>query len=527
MGVLDEIQCWDKLEAANFPVKIGATYRWGKSPELWDFDFLAGAVYNDEPRPGKFLGQRKRTTWQVDRAKYDQILLDHARELGCDVSQNTRVVKVKRTGDKVDSIELAEGSSVTAKYYVDASGHSGILRRSMGIATESPTTLQNIAIWDYYQNADWAVRVGAGGTRVYVMSLQYGWIWFIPISPTRTSIGLVIPASYYKQSGMKPDALYQKALGEDPLIVSLMKNAKSEGLLQTTKDWSFMAERVVGENWFLVGECAGFADPILSAGLTMTHLGAREAAYTILDLLQQCNDPEWLRSQFEKRQRDRLLTHIRFADYWYTANAQFEDLKEFSSQLAQDVGLELSPEKAWAWLAQGGFISDELLVGIGGYSLDFLRQSNEYIGNLAAESPLEKYNVFRPNFMGAEVKEFAFYKDGKVVRSRGFQRNGRTLPTAGPVALILHALESGPSLAGILSSLKQLAEENGDKPGFMMKMSFVPEMLEAMVLDGWIDGAYDPNRPLAPVRRQSSLLRWNSDSGFQNSEGSDPSSNGF
>src|ERR1043165_8999520 len=38
--VLNEMGCWDKVEAANFPIKVGATFRWGKTPELWDFEFL-------------------------------------------------------------------------------------------------------------------------------------------------------------------------------------------------------------------------------------------------------------------------------------------------------------------------------------------------------------------------------------------------------------------------------------------------------------------------------------------------------
>ena len=30
------------------------------------------------------------------------------------------------------------------------------------------------------------------------MSVGYGWIWFIPISETRVSVGLVTHAEYYK-----------------------------------------------------------------------------------------------------------------------------------------------------------------------------------------------------------------------------------------------------------------------------------------------------------------------------------------
>jgi 2-polyprenyl-6-methoxyphenol hydroxylase-like FAD-dependent oxidoreductase len=37
--VLEEMGCWDQVEAANFPIKLGATFRWGKSPEPWNIYF--------------------------------------------------------------------------------------------------------------------------------------------------------------------------------------------------------------------------------------------------------------------------------------------------------------------------------------------------------------------------------------------------------------------------------------------------------------------------------------------------------
>src|SRR5271168_175695 len=55
--ILEEMGCWDKIEAADFPIKIGATYRWGRRPELWDFEFLPGDQFLEQPRPAKFEGQ--------------------------------------------------------------------------------------------------------------------------------------------------------------------------------------------------------------------------------------------------------------------------------------------------------------------------------------------------------------------------------------------------------------------------------------------------------------------------------------
>ncbi len=342
-AILFEMGCWDKIDGAGFPIKIGATYRWGKSPELWDFEFFPAGEYRDEPRPAPFQGQRRLTALQVDRSIYDKILLDRAAELGCEVQQDTKVARVLTSGDRVEGLELASKENIEANYYVDASGNSGILRRALDIPCEYPTTLQNIAFYDYWQNAEWAVHIGIGATRIHVYSLGYGWIWFIPLSPPRTSIGLVVPSEFYKQCGLSPADLYRRAVADEPRIAELTKNATCEEALQTTRDWSFLAERHAGENWFLVGEAAGFADPILSAGVTMSHLGAKQLAYTILDLAKGQHDAGWLKEQFSLRQAQRIRTHIRFADYWYTANAQFTDLKGFTAKLAQDVGLDLSP----------------------------------------------------------------------------------------------------------------------------------------------------------------------------------------
>jgi flavin-dependent dehydrogenase len=116
---------WDKVEAANFPVKIGATYRWGQTNDLWDFEFLNNGVFKDEPRPGKYVGQRTQTAFQVDRAIYDKILLDHAQELGCEVFEEAWVKQVHKEGDTVTSLTVQHDGvehEVKAKYYIDCSG---------------------------------------------------------------------------------------------------------------------------------------------------------------------------------------------------------------------------------------------------------------------------------------------------------------------------------------------------------------------------------------------------------------------
>ncbi|AIE87560.1 NAD(P)/FAD-dependent oxidoreductase [Fimbriimonas ginsengisoli] len=509
--ILIEMGCWDKVEAANFPIKIGATLRWGKTPELWNFEFFPADEFKDEPRPAKFEGQRRLTAFQVDRAIYDEILLNHCAELGCDVRQGTKVAKVNREGDRVTGLELEDGEVVTARHYVDASGNSGILRRAMNVACDYPSTLRNIAIWDYWQNADWAVRIGVGATRIQVRSLGYGWLWFIPLGPTRTSIGLVIPAEYFKSLGKKPQEVYRQALQEEEALSALLANATSEDRLETTRDWSFLAERQSGENWFLVGESGGFADPILSAGVTMAQIGAQQCAYTILEIDRGELKREWLCEQFDRRQIRRIKTHIRFGDYWYTANSQFSDLKDFTAELARANGLELSPDKAWQWLAQGGFIDEDLTVGAGGFNLLSIRSSTEFLTELDAGSPLEENNILRLDLQGATWQDGAVYHEGRVIKAGSYTRDGKVLPLWGHFDVLVKLLQRESRLPSIVQMMQLMAQQRAHDPVAMTFLGMLPEAMEGMVRDGWIRASYDPKLPRATLVQHGTGFHRNRD----------------
>lgn len=505
--ILHEMGAWDKVEAAGFPIKIGATYKWGKTTDLWEFEFLPIADFiEDQPRPGKYEGFRKNTAFQVDRAIYDKILLDHAGELGCEIREEAKVQEILKSGDKVTGLKMADGSVVEAKYYVDASGHSGILRRAMGVESQEPASLRNIAIWDYWKNADWALRVGVGGTKVQVMSLGYGWIWFIPLGPDRTSCGLVCPADYYKKSGKKPAELYAEALASEPRIAGLMKNAVSENLLTTTKDWSFVASRMSGDNWFLCGEASGFADPILAAGLSITHVAAKELACTIIEMERGELGKKWLRDQYEQRNQRRIEQHIRFGNYWYTANAQFTDLKEFTREIASDAGLDLDADRAWQWLGTGGFIEEDIgQAGIGTYSLGAAKQISNLLDGKLVDWKINQYNVFRLNLERAKLEERAIYQRGRVTRHNCYVRNGKVLPVQGPFGMMIEILSTEEYLPGVMEQIHTRSEKiAGVDPAFARGVAL--QSLEALILDGWVDAKYYKKLPLLDMQTPDSTI---------------------
>ncbi|MGF1490558.1 MAG: NAD(P)/FAD-dependent oxidoreductase [Prochloraceae cyanobacterium] len=495
--ILEEMGCWDKVEAANFPIKVGATYRWGKDPQPWDFDFVPPEQFKDEARPAKYEGQRRQTAFQVDRAIYDQILLRHAEELGCEVREETPVIKVDlENNSKIKCLHLKNGQTITARYYIDASGHIGVLRRTLGIQTSCPTQLKNIAVWDYWTNAEWAEEIGVGGTRVQVRSLGHGWIWFIPLGPTRTSIGFICPAEHYKQTNKKPEELYREALEEEPFIKSLIANATSRGKIETTKDWSFLAEKTVGENWLLTGESAGFADPILAAGMTLTHVGAREAAYTILELDRGELDPNWLKSQYDQNQRRRVKQHIRFADFWYAANGQFTDLQEHSQKIARDAGLNLSPQEAFQWLSQGGFTNDILgQAVIAGFDLGSMKQVIQRFANEEIPWEVSGYNVFNLDLKDSTEESVAVYAKGKITQVKCFVKGERRLPITGLYGLLVNILSRSSEIEQIYRQLLTMLNSRFSSQHARVALHQALGCLEVMITEGWVKGSLNPQKP--------------------------------
>ena len=507
--ILDEMGVWDKVEAADFPIKIGGTYRWGRTDELWDFEFIPGQTFENKPRPEKFEGQRKQTAFQVDRSIYDTILLDHAESLGCTVLQEMKVRKVIVDGDRIQGLELVDGSGanrveegeiLTSKYYIDGSGESGLLRRALGVEITAPTALRNIAVWDYWQDAEWAVTIGNGGTRIQVLSLGWGWLWFIPITPTRTSIGLVMPAQYLKNSGHTAEQLYTKAIQTEPLVSQLVKSARREGDLQATKDWNFLSDRLVGENWFLAGDSCGFADPILSAGMTLAHTSGKKIAYTIAELERGEHSPVWLRKQYEDGHRAQIKHHMQFADYWYSANGRFTDLQEYCSEIAKSAGLELDAQAAFRWLATGGFATEApgfaraLSYRVGGIKFITKLFSGE-----GAEWVAARTNRFKLNLQGATEELYPLYKDGRIEPVQSFQRGDKTLPIVFVYWLIYNGLQRESDADTLMRMWMEVARGNRMFASAKEAYSAIIEGLEGMIAEGWIIADVNPGRPFLPI----------------------------
>lgn len=494
--ILNEMGCWDDVERAGFPIKIGATYTWGKTTTPWIFELVPEAMIPaDTGRPGRHEGWRKMAALQVDRAIYDDILLKHAARLGCEVRESTPVRAIRRTGDRVEALVLDGGETVTARYYVDASGNAAILRKAMGVVVDVPTALKNVAFWEYWEDPAFATLPDVDVCRIHIRSLPYGWIWHIRIGATRFSTGLVCPAEYYKSCGLKPEQIYHRALQEEPSIRDNLKTARCSGTVRATTDWSFVVDRTYGENWFLVGECAGFADPILSAGLTLTQAGARELAYSILELDRGEYPRDWLLTRFDELQIRRVRQHIRFADFWYSANGLFDAVRENCAAIAAEAGLKLTAAEAFRWLSFGGLADDVPgQAGIGGLDVAGVKQILARMTGTKATWAISDKNIFRLNLANAKETTVGVPLDGRIHRARCWVRGDRKLLEVGMQGILIQALERHSRLEDILAFLRQnlLARTPPEHRPHAEKTAW--QVLEIMATDHWVLCDHDKRR---------------------------------
>ena len=128
-------------------------------------------------------------TLHVDRAALDNRLFEHARDLGTSFVWE-RVSSIDSAGEQVKGFATASGGRVNARWYLDASGTARVFARAM----EIPATFYGrtkVCLWTYFDTPPLH-----DGTAFFVDNRNdyLSWVWDIPISPTQTSVGLVLPA---------------------------------------------------------------------------------------------------------------------------------------------------------------------------------------------------------------------------------------------------------------------------------------------------------------------------------------------
>ena len=365
--VLKELGVFEKIDAAGFPRKLGATYVWGKDRTPWENDFNDVNMTELIARYGG-IPEKIEYAWQVRRSEYDEILLKHAEEGGVEVVRGVQADGVVEEGGRLAGAtgRFDDGSRTRwrAEFTADCSGQAGFLSRFRPVRAYDPR-LKNVACYAYYRGAPWMFQYTGhpDKTKIFICSRPAGWFWYIPLDQGLVSVGFVTTVERLKAGGGDLRALFDRELAAcEELSPLLAKAERVKGVdgedrdFFTHSDWSYLPVKSSGPGWVACGDAAVFVDPILSSGVTLAHLSAHRAAYTILEHWRRGSDAErgLLWADYGAYCRDVAGQYLALALFWYGNDPNAEEWWIQARRLQQAVlPVDLADKGAFITVSAG------------------------------------------------------------------------------------------------------------------------------------------------------------------------------
>ncbi len=308
-----------KLEAEGFPVKQGINFGMFNAPPESDTVLLT-AEY-----PMFF---ERSYAFHVERARFDEIMLEHAREHGADTRQEWTVHEVLFEGDTAVGVLAGPNGQpphpVYARVVIDASGRDCMLARKLGWRNPDPE-LNKIAHFTHFHGGwrrdptsimKWE-DVAPNSTTTDIHAIQGGWIWFIPLRNDIVSVGAVLDARHAKSLGDTPQERFEKALASCVQVRDWVKGAEQTMEMHTIANISYLNDCFVGNGFVLVGDASMFIDPIFSAGVTIATRGGVYAADTILECFEENDFSAGRLKAYEQRIRLPMSRIFKMIYNWY------------------------------------------------------------------------------------------------------------------------------------------------------------------------------------------------------------------
>jgi len=266
---------------------------------------------------------RRDRAYQVTRSEFDKLLLDHSRENGADVREETDVKNITFENDRAKiNIETSNGarSTIEARYLLDCSGRQTMLGSFFNIK-KTYDHLQKFSVFAHYENVDRAE--GIDGTLIRMVRSLDRWFWMIPLTTTRMSIGVVMDTATFRAMKLSPETALEKSIDEQPMVLERMKRAERVSPVYSAGDYSYRNTKLFGDRWLLVGDAAGFIDPVFSSGVFLAIMSAEKAADTLDEVLRDESHKRRLFKRYARTVNYIMDIYLAFVNAWYRRGKEF------------------------------------------------------------------------------------------------------------------------------------------------------------------------------------------------------------
>ncbi len=271
--------------------RMGLLEKLKASPFVRKYSVQFANPAGKESRPFYFFEafhHESSVTWQVTRAQFDLLLLEHAAEQGADVYQETQIKRVLFDGDRAYGVEakMTDGSVQTfeAPVVVDATGQSAMLSNKFGWRVRDPK-LKKAVLYSYFKGAQREPDLNGGATLVLRTPLgSNGWFWYIPLENDITSVGVVADPEYLvKGRGQDLAKIFHEEIDKVESCRRRVAGAERVDKIYSILDYSYRSTHNAGNGFIIIGDAYGFLDPIYSSCVLLALKMAELAADRIHD----------------------------------------------------------------------------------------------------------------------------------------------------------------------------------------------------------------------------------------------------
>ena len=194
-------------------------------------------------------------------------------------------------------------------------------------------------------------RTDAGN--VFVVAVEDGWLWHIPLAGGLRSIGLVTdPERIRGMTRTERRAYWQRQVESCEEFEQLLEGGRWAGDFDIVTDWSFICRQFHGPGYLLVGDAACFVDPILASGIALALQGVLRATKAIRTSLEAPDlnglAMNWYQEGYLKQAND----FVDMANHWYHGQ-RLQESWYWTAHRLVDPSQNLSLRQAFVFISSG------------------------------------------------------------------------------------------------------------------------------------------------------------------------------
>jgi flavin-dependent dehydrogenase len=271
--------------------RLGVLEKLKESPFVRKYSVQFANPAGKESRPFYFfeaVHHESAVTWQVTRAQFDHLLIDHAAEQGVVVHQGVLVKQVLFEGDRAVGVEVQMQDGTREKFFakvvVDATGQMAMLSNKFRWRVRDPK-LKKAVVYSYFKGAHREPDLNGGATLVLrTQAGSGGWFWYIPLENDITSVGIVADPNYLLRGrGQDLGKILQEEIDKCEPCRRRVGDGTRVDQVYSILDYSYRSKHNAGNGFIIIGDAYGFLDPIYSSGVLLALKMAELAADAIHD----------------------------------------------------------------------------------------------------------------------------------------------------------------------------------------------------------------------------------------------------